>query len=620
MSEKKPAPIEIETAREIFCESVLLALGKQNNWGDKIQKVSLKKNKDKKIISITVIYNKSKQKLFWDGKKIQVHKKNNIKPSQIIEKQHESFKIFGIDDNDQAYFCDRNDRLVTMLLHQISRGHLLRLAPIEWWRQEFGKGNQVYWDDAIDFLIEKTGKKDFDPDNIRGRGAWKGLNGDFCYHDGKETIGEIDTTKWYVRLGKRDIGLSSDLATKDIREQILSVARQMTFQSSSDLVRLMGWIALSPFAGALPWRPAILLTGESGSGKSTIIENIVKPIASPRTFSGGETTEPGVRQKIRWDAASIVIDEAETDTDKKAKRRNDLFSLMRQSTSNDTPLASKGTKDGRGMSFRMRSMFLFASIDPEIEHIADDNRFHRVNLILPNENHKWYPLKKQIDYIITQKNCEAVRAYVWENLSKIIETAKEKTAYIQDCTKWNHRKALAEALLIVTYLLIWEDKEIINNELKLITTLMVAHDNISRPNEAEELIDTLLDERIFIDYMKEHMTIRESLIAIDIGCLYSVTKFEGNRDLLPQEINKLAKICERYGLKVLDNSNVAIDINNKNIMHILKRGKGYHHVLWRSKNIVEKNKAFWLTGKTRRCVVLKNVLELPKTESDSRTY
>ena len=67
-------------------------------------------------------------------------------------------------------------------------------------------------------------------------------------------------------------------------------------------MRILSWSAIAPFAGALPWRNAGLLTGDSAWGKSQVIDHIVRPIASPSFFNGGkyEFTEDTYTEHVEY--------------------------------------------------------------------------------------------------------------------------------------------------------------------------------------------------------------------------------------------------------------------------------------------------------------------------------
>ena len=120
-------------------------------------------------------------------------------------------------------------------------------------------------------------------------------------------------------------------------------------------------------------------------------------------INGLESTVPGVRGYVQKDSVSIVIEELEP---KKGEymnhnNRNEFFSLMRVSVTDDAPDIIKGTKDGGYHNYKMQNMFAFIAINPTIETIADENRIFRVNMIKPKQLSKWKTMEKQIINLVT---------------------------------------------------------------------------------------------------------------------------------------------------------------------------------------------------------------------------
>jgi len=530
-----------------------------------------------------------------------------------VDSEKIPFRILGTSDHGRAYFIGRGGRVLDTALESLTKTFLLNLAPIEFWKETFtldlGESRRMNWDLALDFVIDQATLRDFDPDIIRGRGAWREKDGRICYHDGEQTIGEFDPRYLYIRKTKRDIGLDEDPASAEIRKEISGTVSQMSFETAADCIRLLGWTVLAPFAGALPWRPAALITGASGSGKTTVIDYVVRPIAKPETFSGGETTEAGVRQRIGTDSAAIVIEEAEGDTKKKKGRRDDLFSLMRQSTSDDAPKAAKGTRDGKGMFFSLRSMFLFAAITPEVETVADDNRIFRINMIRP-EN-EWTPIRKKLVELITVANCRGIRSLTWKRLPAIIERAEFFAPIIQEITRKDTRFCLAEGILQAAYWEIWKDRpEMSEEEARVTLSVLYEMQPIEEQrDETEELVDRILDERIQIEKPeRESISYREIL---EILINKSIVFEDGSGERIPTDgdLRYLRLVAGRSGLGLLKTGEIAIAHNHHEIMRILDKGRGYHRQLFRHENLVEKSKNVRLAGKARRCVIIEGIIE-----------
>lgn len=519
------------------------------------------------------------------------------------------FKVLGNSDDGRAYFVGVNGRLVDLSTTSLNKTQLINLADISWWRDNFGFENKINWDDAVNFVVNAATGKAYNTDNIRGRGAWKDKESR-CYNDGQKVTGPEVTDKYYLKANKIDIGLEHEHADKELANSMSAAISRMSFETPLDCIRMLGWALLAPFAGALPWRPAVLITGESQSGKSTLIEQVLKPLSLPEMFSGGGTTEAGVRQWIGSDSLSVVVEEAEADTKKKKKNREDLFSLMRQSTSDDAPRIAKGTATGKPIKYRMRSMFLFAAISPDIEHSADDNRIFRVNMIVAKN--KWAPIRDDIRKFITVENCKRVRALTWSKLDYIIEEAERIAPIIQEVTDKNIRYCYAEGLLQSAYWNIWKGRdEIPETELRATFSVLMgmAQDDDSR-DEPNEMLDRILDERVLIESpRRDYITLREILLGIKNGELYTTDDDDDFSLLDSRDISYFKNTAGRNGIALIDKTKVAVASNHHEIMKILERGKGYHRQLWRHENIVEKSAVVKMAGKSRRCVVIDGVLE-----------
>jgi putative DNA primase/helicase len=342
---------------------------------------------------------------------------------------------------------------------------------------------------------------------------------------------------------------------------------------------------LAPFAGALPWRPAGFLTGSSESGKTTIVDMVIKPLSMPFVFSGGETTEAGVRQTIKNDATAIVIEEADPDTQKKKQRRDDVLSLMRQSTSDETPKAAKGTIDGKGMTFTLRSMFMFVAISPDIESIADDNRLFKVNL--EKNDNDWPSLKIKLSDLMTPELCASIRALTWARLNEIFTLANKMIPIIQEATHKSARFALSESMLFAAYQIIWKQAELNEDDLyKFFKQIYDWQPPEQARDETEELLDILLDY-VVQDGQKRY-TLREVLQKLN-------TETDGSY---------WKGIAGRHGLGLTPDGDLAIAKNFQAIQRIIERGRGYQRIFFRHRLLVKKDFSVSIAGKTRNCVVI----------------
>ncbi len=517
------------------------------------------------------------------------------------------FKILGIGDDGRAAFITSWGRMVKWNLDSLSKTKLKVLASQEYWDAEYPAKGGFDVDQAIDDVINESQLKDFHESDIRGRGAWRDGD-DISYHDGVNTLGIYDKKKIYLRLPQHDIGISDEAATVELTRAVKDNIFKMSFETLADAVRCISWSVLAPFAGALPYRPAMLITGPSSSGKTTIANLCIRKLASCEWFNGSESTVAGVRGKIKHDSKGIMFEEVERDTIKKATNRDELFSLMRVSVSDDAPDTVKGTKEGGYNSFKMQNMFGFIAIDPTVESVADENRIFRVNMILPTNGDTWKEIETNLKELLSEKNCRAIRALTWQKLHVIFSLADRIVDIIREKTGRDYRSSYADALLASAFMVVWTGTdEPSTDQIKTMLTKYYALQPLEEHrNEAEELVDRIMDETIEIlhdNNQREKMTIMECLNKVYAGNTEekdSDAKIKDYRDHLA-----------RYGIRITDGTSIAIANCHHLIMKIIDSGNGYNKILKRHPGYVEGQRSLGFFGviKGRRCTILKDMIK-----------
>ncbi len=511
-------------------------------------------------------------------------------------------RCLGQADDKTAYFIDASGRLENIRLKSLNKNVLMTLCPLRFWEQYFSVetkyGLRIKWDEAISDVITKSQDKDFDPDTTLGRGAWRNKGGSLCYHDGIDTIGDRDNNKHYLRKQKKDIGINDTPASVETCQEIGRIALDMTFETKLDAVRCLAWSCLAPFAGALPWRPAILLTGSSETGKTTIINTIIRRIGIPEFYNGAETTPAGLRADLASDACGVVFDETEGG-EKAQNNRTELFLVMRQSTSDDAPKVVKSNKDQATVKYNMNNMFLFSSIHAGIDDEADEKRIMRVNL-KKSESHKtgWRDLKSRIEKHMTEENCRSIRATTWNKLGDIIRTADEITDKVAEITRLSTRSAYAESLILACYFLVWRAvpvEECTPDNIEPLVADIYKHHEVEDRNEPKETLDKILDTIVYIPENHENKTLREMLEIVHAPGTDSEKK-------------EYKLTLERYGLKLSDGQ-LAVQRDNGMIRKILDGSSGYNKILWRHKDCVDKSKQIRMAGSLRSCVIVGGVIE-----------
>ena len=307
------------------------------------------------------------------------------------------FRLLGHDQGHFFFLPVGGGQVIALSADKMGKvEHLSRLAPLSWWEAHFpGKGG-CQTKVAADTLIQAQHAAGiYRPDNLRGRGCWRDetVDGDMgvVVHLGDRMV--VPGSKGFVKPEDyespggymyehqpRMRGPARVPMALDEARDVLDVVRSLLWRNEASGDMLAGWIALAGVCGALSWRPHVFLTGLRGSGKSTVCTDIVVPLLGGDVAEGGlalyvkgESTEPGIRQKLRADAFPVVFDEAEEGEGVGARIQR-ILALARGASSESEARTLKGTMHGTSLDFRTRSMFCFAAIGGAVHEEADKSR------------------------------------------------------------------------------------------------------------------------------------------------------------------------------------------------------------------------------------------------------
>lgn len=203
---------------------------------------------------------------------------------------------------------------------------------------------------------------------VRGRGAWRGADGDLVLH--------LGTCLWINgRLGEcglrgGDVYPVLEARPFPAREpqaggadgpaaELLAMLKSWAWKRPKlDPLLMLGWVCASMLGGALAWRPGIWLTGDRGTGKSTLQALIKDFFGDGGIISVSDTTAAGIRQRVRHDALPVALDEIEAKAND--PRTEAVIELARQASSGGVIL--RGGADHEGQDFTARFSILYSSI------------------------------------------------------------------------------------------------------------------------------------------------------------------------------------------------------------------------------------------------------------------
>jgi hypothetical protein len=209
-------------------------------------------------------------------------------------------------------------------------------------------------------------------DKIRGRGCWTDAGGNLVIHTGTSIIigrhsmppGEHDGYVYPTRAEiPPPLPLLADLPFDPATILRTTLDGWSWGRPGIDPHLLIGWIGAAFLGGALPWRPMVFMTGDKGTGKSTL-QALLKGVFGDWLIQAADTTAAGLYQHVGLDSVPIAVDEMESEAD--VRKQKAVLKLARLASSGAAML--RGGDRHQGVEFNARSAFLFSSINaPPLE-------------------------------------------------------------------------------------------------------------------------------------------------------------------------------------------------------------------------------------------------------------
>jgi len=354
---------------------------------------------------------------------------------EIPDKIKWPFRFAGFDHGTYFYIPKAMGQIIALPAGAHTKTSLLTLAPLEFWERNFGGEKGVAWNSAVNILFrcqEKVGVHN--PDLVRGRGVWHD-DGRIVMHNGnrlycKGEAHELDTleTKYIYEMRPEvtlDYGEPMD---QEDAARLANVCEMITWEYGESAKHLVGWLVCASICGVLDWRPGIWICGAVGSGKSWIVDHVVRPITGPATiYSCGVSTAAGIRQRIAHDAVPVLMDEAEGNNQGQERAIEEVLALMRQSSSDSGAKIFRGTVSGRAIDFTIRSIFCFASINAGQHHTSDETRVTSL-LLYPDKRvdreERYERLCRIVDGMLTEDYCQLFRSRALAMADTITKTVK----------------------------------------------------------------------------------------------------------------------------------------------------------------------------------------------------
>jgi hypothetical protein len=205
-------------------------------------------------------------------------------------------------------------------------------------------------------------------DMVRGRGAWRGADGELILHcgeflwiDGKKQPAGEHGDYFYVRRPRTIAPWSQPVELEDNPAvQLVEILRTWNFvRGDVDVMLVLGWIAAALYGAALDWRPSIFFVGDQGTGKSEL-HRVLKAILMRGLISTTNATSAGLYQLVGHDALPIAVDELEGED--APEQTQQIIKMARDAASGSVRI--RGGANHQGVEFAARSTFLFSAINP----------------------------------------------------------------------------------------------------------------------------------------------------------------------------------------------------------------------------------------------------------------
>jgi putative DNA primase/helicase len=335
----------------------------------------------------------------------------------------------GYMDNHYYYTSTTQKQIIQIAASSHNKLNLYSIAPLEFWKKNYGVEVEgvlvVPWDSVFSDLMDQCKSAGlYDPEKVRGVGVWED-NKNFVINDGQDVFNEPkDSTYFYQKIPKKNYSIEAPL-TDDEMKPLLSSFKELPYKNKNDYIYTAAWIIQAQIYSVMDWRFHVWLTGEKGSGKSTVLDWIGKLLIHPVLTS--DATAAGIIQELRNNARPIIYDESEA-----SNKIDPVIELARRMSSNNGNKTLRGSSAGKVVSSNTNTVFLMGSIQVSKLNSADRSRFFIVNMEKSeSESQEHYEnAKHDIEIFITMKERIFARAY--QCIPSIKQSTKTIRKFLMD--------------------------------------------------------------------------------------------------------------------------------------------------------------------------------------------
>ena len=289
---------------------------------------------------------------------------------------------------------------------------------------------------------------------IVGRGAAKLTDGTLAWHLGDRLFVDGDEHPLgghYDKDRKRPPGLRGHFFVAEPRIELGEAASdadmrkaaaavmQYRWDTPDDGRRLLGWIVASLIGGALDWRPHMFFTAPSSTGKTWLVDHVVKSILGPHTRKIADATAAALARETSYSSLPLLFDEAEPSQ----PWVQDTYALLRIAAGGDGErLRADVTSSTDVLSQAPRFPALMSAVSVPAWQRADETRWTFARL--GKEVDDWSTVEEAIT--TAMKKADAIRFRIIRQMPEIVANVQRMIRTFQG-KGMDSREALASAAL-----------------------------------------------------------------------------------------------------------------------------------------------------------------------------
>lgn len=486
---------------------------------------------------------------------------------------------------------------------------LCDIADREWWTTHFGaldnKGKEapdvhecLAW-----FRREEARAGWYDERKLLGVGAhktddgiWVNTGADLIKQGSGERVAYANYDGPALFVGSRHrLEFGGKAWAAEDGQRFFQRLKAFGFSSDLDYMLVAGWCTLAPFASILDRRPHLAISARKNSGKTTLMDEVLEPSAGEMALAqAGNYTEAAIRQYIGKDCRPVILDEFEGQT----KDKNDMvrlravLDLARSAYSSNRPMI-KGTKDQKGISFRVQSAFCLLGINITLDNDADRSRIPVLKMIKGKGSPR---IARETDY-------PGLRMRTFKNIDRLLANVEAARAMVTERTN-DDRLGDTYGTLLGGFWSTISDTPFMRGGKEYYAMTSAAINSISRA-QAEDTSD----EELILDTILSHVYRLSPDTELTIAEMLTRKDELGNL-VYDDELRRLGIRGEYKSKRYKDLYNaekfLAISVNGEAIKYILRGTpfEEYKQVLGRhSARLGEESVSLKMAGKTAKCLL-----------------